>query len=254
MYVGSLLFEEEFNGLNGFMEIDNIYNMDCLEGMKQIPDGTIDMVVTSPPYNFGGFDRNGRKSGYATYSDDLEDSEYKAWIKKVLTECARVLKPGGTIYWNHKGRFENHEYKHCFWVIDLCPIQLAQHIIWNYPSSPDVAKIKWYPRHEEIFMFTKGTASYFNEEAAAIGDVWQISHVDPTNDHPAPFPIGLARRCVYGSCPEGGTVLDPFMGSGTTAIACIKERRHFIGFELSKEYFDKAVRRIKAEQAQLTLF
>ena len=236
------------------MEFDKIYNMDCLEGMRQIPDGSIDMVVTSPPYNFGGFDRNGRKSGYATYSDDLEDSEYKAWIKQVLTECARVLKPGGTIYWNHKGKFEDHVYKHCFWVIDLCPIQLAQHIVWNYPSSPDVAKIKWYPRHEEIFMFTKGASSYFNEEAAAIGDVWQISHVDPTNDHPAPFPLGLARRCVYGSCPEGGTILDPFMGSGTTAIACIKEKRHFIGFELSKEYFDKAQRRIKAEQAQLTLW
>ena len=72
--------------------------------------------------------------------------------------------------------------------------------------------------------------------------------------HPTIKPLNIMRTLVFNSSKEGQTVLDPFMGSGTTAIACIKERRHFIGFELSKEYFDKAVRRIKAEQAQLTLF
>lgn len=235
-------------------KIDTIYNEDCLEGMKRIPDESVDLVVTSPPYNFGGFDRNGRKSGYASYSDDLEDSEYKEWIKQILAECARVLKVGGAIYWNHKGKFVNHVYQHCFWVIDLCPIQLAQHIVWNYPSSPDVAKIKWYPRHEEIFMFTKGVPAYFNENMASIGDVWQISHIDPTNEHPAPFPLGLARRCVLGSCPEGGIVLDPFMGSGTTAVAATRENRHFIGFELDKGYYEMASKRVKLEQSQLSLF
>ena len=72
--------------------------------------------------------------------------------------------------------------------------------------------------------------------------------------HPTIKPLNIMRTLVFNSSEEGQTVLDPFMGSGTTAIACIKERRHFIGFELSKEYFDKAVKRIKAEQAQLTLF
>lgn len=236
------------------IEIDKIYNMDCLEGMKSIPDDTIDLVVTSPPYNFGGFNRNGRKITYASYSDDLEDSEYKEWIKQVMSECARVLKKGGVMYWNHKGRFVNHVYKHCFWVIDVCPIQLSQHIIWNYPSSPDVAKVKWYPRHEEIFMFTKGEANYFNEDAAKIGDVWQISHVDPSNDHPAPFPVSLAERCIFGSCPKSGVVLDPFMGSGTTAVAAVRQKKHFIGFELNKEYCVKATKRVESEMKQLSLF
>ena len=72
--------------------------------------------------------------------------------------------------------------------------------------------------------------------------------------HPTQKPVDLLRYLVLTYTNEGDTVLDNCMGSGTTAIACIKERRHFIGFELSKEYFDKAVRRIKAEQAQLTLF
>ena len=78
---------------------------------------------------------------------------------------------------------------------------------------------------------------------------------DPTiHFHPTQKPVDLLRYLVLTYTNEGDTVLDNCMGSGTTAIACIKERRHFIGFELSKEYFDKAVRRIKAEQAQLTLF
>ena len=72
--------------------------------------------------------------------------------------------------------------------------------------------------------------------------------------HPTEKPVSIVREFVLLNTDEGATILDPFMGSGTTANACIKERRHFIGFELSKEYFDKAVRRIKAEQAQLTLF
>ena len=79
-------------------------------------------------------------------------------------------------------------------------------------------------------------------------------NVVQSNWHPTQKPVDLLRYLVLTYTNEGDTVLDNCMGSGTTAIACIKERRHFIGFELSKEYFDKAQRRIKAEQAQLTLF
>ena len=76
---------------------------------------------------------------------------------------------------------------------------------------------------------------------------------NPTG-HPATFPEKLALDQVYSWSNEGDIILDPFMGSATTAIACIKEKRHFIGFELNKDYYDKAVRRIKNEQAQMTLF
>ena len=79
-------------------------------------------------------------------------------------------------------------------------------------------------------------------------------NVVQSNWHPTQKPVDLLRYLVLTYTNEGDTVLDNCMGSGTTAIACIKEKRHFIGFELSKEYFDKAQRRIKAEQAQLTLF
>jgi modification methylase len=236
------------------MELNKIYNEDCLEFMNADGmEGVFDMIVTSPPYNFGGFDRNGRKSGYDTYSDDMPDEDYRKWIGRVLEGCARVLKPGGALYWNHKGKFQDHEYKAPFWVVDVCPLTFYQHIVWKYPSSPDVAKVKWYPRHEEIFMFTKGIPAYFNEEMAQLGDVWDISHM-AKNEHPAPFPLRLAKRAIAASCPPDGIVYDPFMGSGTTALAAIENKVSFVGTEISQRYVNYANSRIGIIQAEPTLF
>lgn len=233
-------------------ERNRIYLADCQAFMQNGGGGFCDMIVTSPPYNFGGFNRNGRARSYDTYSDDMPEDAYRDWIKKILELCAYSLKDGGTLYWNHKGQWRDHTYRHPFWVIDLCPLPLRQHIVWKYPSSPDVAKDKFYPRHEEIFVFTKGKP-YFNEDMARWGDVWDISHIQE-NKHPAPFPLQLARMAILASCPEGGLVYDPFMGSGTTALAAIKEHRDFIGTEISQNYVDYANQRIGIQQAQFTLF
>ena len=235
------------------MELNKIYKGDCLEVMASMPDEYVDMVVTSPPYNFGGFSRNGRERHYDTYSDDMPDEDYKEWIGRVLLSLSRICKRGGAIYWNHKGRFIDGVYYPPFWVVDKCPMQLYQHIVWKYPSSPDVAKVKWYPRHEEIFMFTKGRPSYFNEDMAAMGDVWEISHIQE-NKHPAPFPFNLARRAISASCPSGGIVYDPFMGSGTTALAAIDLGMNFIGSEISDSYIKYAEDRIRKVLSEPSLF
>lgn len=211
------------------------------------------MIVTSPPYNFGGFNRNGRARNYDTYSDDMPEDAYRDWIKKVLISCSNSLKENGTLYWNHKGKWEDRVYKHPFWVIDLCPLPLRQHIVWKYPSSPDVGKNKFYPRHEEIFVFSKGEP-YFNEDLASIGDVWEISHIQE-NKHPAPFPFNLARRAIAASCPNNGIVYDPFMGSGTTALAAIDVGVDWVGTEISENYINYANRRIAVAQSEsLRLF
>lgn len=235
------------------MEKNTLYLSDCLEFMNKIGGEQFDMIVTSPPYNFGGFNRNGRARSYDTYSDDMPEEAYRAWIGRVLAACANALKEGGTLYWNHKGQWRDHEYKHPFWVIDLCPLPLRQHIVWKYPSSPDVAKNKFYPRHEEIFVFCKGEP-YFNEEMAQIGDVWEINHFQE-NKHPAPFPFNLARRAIAASCPSGGCVYDPFMGSGTTALAAIDVGVDFVGTEISENYINYANKRIAVAKAEsLKLF
>lgn len=195
------------------MELNKIYNQDCLEFMSSLPDCSVDMIVTSPPYNFGGFSRNGRKRQYDTYSDDMPEEEYRKWITEVLISCSRILKEGGVMYWNHKGKFDNYSYYPPFWVIDCCPIQLRQHIIWKYNGTPDVAKNKFYPYHEDIFCFSKGKPAYFNEEVASLGDVWEIT-IEAKNSHPAPFPLKLAKRCISASCPMGGWCTTRLWGVG----------------------------------------
>lgn len=234
-------------------EGNKIYQMDCLKFLRQQDDEQFDLIVTSPPYNYGGFSRNGRKKQYDTYSDDMPVEDYQKWIGEILTECARVLKQGGAMYWNHKGKFEDYQFKHCFWIIDKCPLYFAQHITWKFPASPDVAKIKWYPRKEDVFYFTKGKPKYFNEDMARITDVWDINHQEG-NQHPAPFPISLAERCVLASTQKGDLVYDPFMGSGTTAIACVKNDRDYVGTEISEKYITMANKRIAVYASQTKLF
>ena len=118
----------------------------------------------------------------------------------------------------------------------------------GYREGEDLLKddIAFREQYSRVFNLPEGQAQMLN--------VLDFKKDPREGLHPTQKPVALIRRLVLTYTNEGDTVLDNCMGSGTTAIACIKERRHFIGFELSKEYFDKAVRRIKAEQAQLTLF
>ena len=232
---------------------NKIHKQDCLEFLRATPDETFDLIVTSPPYNYGGFSRNGRVKSYDTYSDDMPIEDYQDWIGDILKECARTLKQGGAMYWNHKGKFEDFRFKHCFWIIDKCPLYFAQHIVWKYPASPDVAKIKWYPRKEDVFYFTKGKPKYFNEDMARITDIWEINHQEG-NEHPAPFPISFAERCILASSEKGDLVYDPFMGSGTTAVACVKNDRQYIGTEISEKYITMANKKIEGYASQIRMF
>jgi DNA modification methylase len=235
------------------VEIGNatLYLGDCMDVLPTLPK--VDAVITSPPYNFGGFNRNGRKSAYLSYSDDLEDSEYKEWVGNILE--ALPIKEGGAIYWNFKGKYVDGVYKHPWWVADVCRHRLIQEIIWKFPSSPDVAKIKWYPRIEYIFFFSNGKPDYFHPESAALSNVWEFSHMENNAiDHPAPFPIALPSRCISGSTRFGEVVLDPFLGSGTTGVAAIQLGRKFIGIEREPKYFDIACKRIEQAVAQGQLF
>ena len=130
-------------------------------------------------------------------------------------------------------------------------------ITYNMPNLHKIKPIKngRASKQGTSNQYSGGDTSYMQDEAGFNESVLYYSNVSNTASiHPTQKPVDLLRYLVLTYTNEGDTVLDNCMGSGTTAIACIKEKRHFIGFELSKEYFDKAQRRIKAEQAQLTLF
>ena len=324
------------------MEIDKIYNMDCLEGMRLIPDGSIDAVICDLPY--GTMKGIVNAPGWGNCS-----CEWDSIIPtdKLFAEYERVVRRGGTIvlfsqepYTSHLRQYKGTNILFCYpmmWrkgsagnalMSKKAPVSVfedinvferrsdadtnrehplrpyAQKVVdfigktckevqqdferWQIPHpsrvqhflAPDslqfyvcaadtyqmlidrygIDKMDGYRNFDDL----KAEENQYQEKFKRIfnlpeGQAQMLNVLDFDKDprealHPTQKPVALIRRLVLTYTNEGDTVLDNCMGSGTTAIACIKEKRHFIGFELSKEYFDKAQRRIKAEQAQLTLW
>ena len=232
------------------MEIDKIYNMDCLEGMRQIPDGSIDLVATDPPYLIetqgGGIYTQADKQ-YVKELNDIKDG----FRTEILDELCRVMKRINIyLFCSQKQIIPLTDYfvtkRGCNWNL----------LSWHKDNPVPACGNKYLTDTEYLLFFReKGVKLYGNFDTKKTWFNTPLNQSDKEKwGHPTIKPLGIVRTLIFNSSQEGQTVLDPFMGSGTTAIACIKEKRHFIGFELSKEYFDKAQRRIKAEQSQLTLF
>lgn len=233
--------------------INKIIQGDCLEVMKQIPGNSIDLVVTSPPYNKHSAKRKGsskdswQKAGisYETFNDDLPEEEYQRQQVELLSELVRVIKPSGSIFYNHKYRIVNHR------VISpeewLKGFILRQVIIWNRGNSPVLEPIRFMPITEQIYWITKErNTPYFTSSGFQFKDVWRINP-DSNNDHPAPFPESIVKRCIIAACPKEGIVFDPYMGSGTTAVSAKHLERNFIGIEISKEYCKIAEERLRQD-------
>ena len=253
------------------IELDTIYNMDCLDGMRQIPDGSVDSVICDLPYGVLN-----------------EQSEGGSWdsiipLEPLWTEYKRICKPTAPIVLFAQGMFtaELMMSNRKMWRYNLIwkkgnrptgflnanrmPLRIHEDICVFYDSLPTYNPQKWKgePVHRRATRkinnrcYGKFQPSEWNntdmKHPQSIID-FDKEHVNGNFIHPTQKPVDLLRYLVLTYTNEGDTVLDNCMGSGTTAIACIKEKRHFIGFELNKEYFDKACKRIKAEQAQLTLW
>ena len=266
------------------IQLDRIYNEDCLEGMKRIPDGSIDLTVTSPPYD------NLRKYGGA--GADWNFDKFKA----IAAEIARVLKQGGVCVWvvgdaTVNGSESGTSFRQALYFKDECGLLLYDTMLYMKANPIPQTHRRYEQVFEYMFVLSKGTPTTFNpimerckrggqpqqwgrsintdehtvkylreddvqltREKKIHGNAFTYAIGGKPTGHPAVFPEKLALDQVYSWSNEGDVVLDPFMGSGTTGIACIKERRHFIGFELNKEYYDKACKRIRLEQQQPQLF
>lgn len=236
--------------------------MDCIEGLKQLDDESIDLIITSPPYNVknnvGGFFNQESdhlwkncelKNGYENYSDDMPYDEYIKWQRDVLTECMRVLKKDGAIFYNHKFRIQEHKLMTRMEIIEGFP--LRQIIIWNRKCAVNFNYSHIPPCYEVIFFIAKEDFR-FNDKGGWT-DVWEISP-EQNNKHPAPFPLEIPIKIIEKT--NAKIILDCFMGSGTTAIASMMLNRQFIGFEISNHYCEMANKRIKSyrEQTKLNVF
>lgn len=241
----------------GKFELDKIYCGDCEKLIKSIPDNTIDLIVTSPPYNKHSAKRKCGKTDswqranidYGKFNDSMPEQKYQEWQKRILRECVRVLKPSGSIFYNHKPRIINHKilFPH-EWLGDFI---VRQMIIWNRLNSPVLEPIRFMPIVEYIFWITKERKTpKFNKEAFIYKEIWEIPP-SRNKEHPATFPEKLVRRCILSTTFKDDIILDPFMGIGTVGKIARELKRHFLGFDINPEYIKIANRNL--EQVQVSM-
>jgi len=229
------------------------------ENMEELPDNSVHLMVTSPPYNVG-----------KEYDENLTLKEYRDFLKKVWVEVKRVLVPGGRACINiaNLGR-KPYIPLHIFIIEDMMGLGFLMRgeIIWNKGSSgsPSTAWGSWLSAknptlrdiHEYILIFSKGMFSRESlkrnstisrdEFLEYTKSVWTFAAEPATKvGHPAPFPVELPYRLIQLYTFEDEVILDPFIGSGQTAIAAIKASRHYVGYDINQEYVKLAKKRIKA--------
>ncbi|MCS7283294.1 MAG: site-specific DNA-methyltransferase [Anaerolineae bacterium] len=254
-----------------------LFEGDCRDMLRTLPDGFVKLVVTSPPYNLG-----------KPYETRLELEEYLAQQREVIGECVRVLDPRGSICWEVGNYVENGAIIPLdvllYPVFASFGLRLRNRIVWHYGHGLHATR-RFSGRYEVILWFTKSDEYTFNLDAVRVpqkypqkryfkgpkkgqlsghplgknpGDVWEIpnvkaNHVEKTI-HPCQFPVELVERLVLALTDEGDWVLDPFIGVGTTAIAALMHRRKAIGAEIVPEYVAVARERIAlAEKGQLRI-
>jgi DNA modification methylase len=242
------------------IELNNIYNLDCLVGLKQIPDNYIDIIVTSPPYNFD--------MEYDEYKDKKSWDDFFNWLNEVWKECFRVLKPSGRLCVNIQPLFSDYIPSHhiisnqllnigflwkgeILWEKNNYNCKYTAWGSWQSPSSPYL-KYTW----EFVEIFCKGdlkkkgdkenidiTGDEFKEWVYA---KWSIAPERKMKEygHPAMFPEKLVERLLKLFSYKNDIVLDPFNGAGTTTYVAKRLGRRYIGLDISKTYCDKAIERL----------
>jgi modification methylase len=222
---------------------------DCLDVMREIPLNTISCIVTSPPYNKKGLIGKVKPGNqvwkkfnidYDSYGDDLSEQDYSQWMVDVLNEMKRIIKPDGSIFFNHKPRRHKNKVHLPTDFISKSDLDLYQLIIWNRLSSPNIRKDVLLPCTEHIYWLSKGKPKVFKEniDKKFHSEVWTINPERNTK-HPAPFPQLLVENCVLLTTEPNDLCLDPFLGSGTSAIVSKKHGRDFIGIEIDQKYMDE---------------
>lgn len=225
---------------------------DSLTVMKQMPDNCLDLVVTSPPYNLKNSTGNGMKdgrggkwagaalvNGYNNYDDNMQHDKYAEWQYNCLKEMFRLIKDDGAIFYNHKWRVQDGVIQDRKDIIKDLPVR--QIIIWRRKGGINFNPGYFLPTYEVIYLIPKEKFK-LAPKANAYGDVWEFKQ-EMKNNHPAPFPVELIDRII--SSTNSKIILDPFIGSGTTAIVAMGLKRNYIGIELSPEYCKNSEERIE---------
>lgn len=252
-----------------------LINADCLLLLKTMKEGSAHCVITSPPYNVDLGNNKYKKEGYASHNDNMPYEEYLLLMEEIFRECYKVLSEDGRICINigdgKNGKIPTHsDFIQILTKVGFHPMTT---IIWNKNNTSNrcawgsylSAKAPSFPRpFEYILVFQKSNGLVRVGESTITKDEWKeysngLWSFAPEMKqkqigHPAMFPVELPMRLIKMLTYKGDTILDPFMGSGTTGVACIKTDRHFIGIEKDESYFRIANKRINETNQQLKLF
>jgi len=250
-----------------------LFNGDCMELIRSLPDNSIPLTITSPPYCMG-----------KEYERSYSFADFVAEHVRILPEVIRVTREGGSLCWQIGYHIEDNR---CFPldypVFDIMrshpEMVLRNRIVWSFGHGLHSTR-RFSGRHEAVLWFSKGKDYYFDLDAVRVpqrypgkrhykgehkgefsgnpkgknpGDVWDIPNVKANHiekvGHPCQFPVGLAERLVRALSPKGSVVFDPFMGSSSTGVAAILHGRRFLGAEKNEKYSSVARERMLSAHA-----
>ncbi len=233
---------------------------DAVGIMKKMPNNSVHLVITSPPYNLKNSTGNGMKNGssgkwanaalqngYTNHDDCMPHDEYVKWQRDCLNEMMRIIPKDGAIFYNHKWRVQGGLLQDRQDIMNGFPVR--QIIIWKRKGGLNFNPGYFLPTYEVIYLIAK-PGFKLATKANAYGDVWEFTQ-EMNNEHPAAFPVSLIDRII--SATNAKIILDPFMGSGTTAVSAINFKRNYIGIDISPEYCGMAQNRIKQHLSQSKL-
>jgi len=239
--------------------LNRIFCGDALEILREIPDDSIDLGITSPPYNKGENKKGWlvNKVVYKNSKDNLPEDEYQQMQIKVLNELYRVIKPGGSFFYNHKIRWEKGVMLHPMDWLRKTKWVIRQEIIWDRMIAANLRGWRFWRVEERIYwLYKPKDNNLIGEELksrhALLTSIWRIPP-EKDNPHPAPFPIELPTRIIFSIFDDekGKVVIDPYCGSGTTLVAAKLLGHHFIGIDISEEYVEFAKSRLLNAEREL---
>lgn len=228
------------------MKTNICYQGDCLEVMKNFKDNSVDLIITSPPYNLGNSHHTGNKR-HKAYDDNLPEQEYQKWQIEVLNECYRILKNTGSLIYNHKNRIKN--------GIQITPYEwllktefiIKQELVW-FNGSQNFDKIRFYPMTERVYWLTKSEKTKLfnaiNHHDLFGRDEWGA--VGTKGSHTRAFPEKMVSDFLL-CFPDAKIICDPFAGSGTTGLSAKNLNRNFILIEQDEKYCDIIKERVGCE-------
>lgn len=235
------------------IEFNKIYNTDCRQLLNQLSFNIIDLTITSPPYNLGKRHHTGDNvfDAYDEYVDDVPEHIYQANQIEMLNTLYEKTAINGSLMYNHKNRIKDGKQITPYqWLLNTKWI-IKQELIW-FNGSQNFDKCRFYPMTERIYWLSKGIETDFTNVINQHDLLKDIAEgVD--KEHKRAFPVSLGRRLIM-CFPNAKLIFDPYMGSGSTAIAALKEKRNYLGSEISSAYCDYANKRIANENAQPILF